>query len=72
MRLLGKQVIVLADNDPQGRELAQRIVRDVPNARMVDLDPGVTNGSDIGDWVLGASREGGLRQMRDLLGRLAA
>jgi hypothetical protein len=37
---------------------------------MVVLDPGVMDGSDIGDWVLGASREGGLAQMRDLLGRL--
>jgi hypothetical protein len=71
MRLLGKQVIVLADCDPQGRELAQRIVADVPKARWVDLAPGVDDKSDIGDWVLGASREGGLRQMRELLGRLA-
>jgi hypothetical protein len=72
MRLLGKQVIVLADNDGPGRELAARIVADVPKARMVDLEPHLSDGSDIGDWVLGASREVGLRQMRDLLGRLVA
>jgi hypothetical protein len=70
MRLLGRQVIVLADNDAQGRELAMRVVADVPKARWVNLEPHLSDGSDIGDWVLGASREGGVRQMRDLLGRL--
>jgi hypothetical protein len=47
-----------------------RVVADVPKARWVNLEPHLSDGSDIGDWVLGASREGGVRQMRDLLGRL--
>lgn len=70
-RFLGRQVIVLPDCDAQGRELAERIRRDVPRARVVDLEPFRTDGGDIGDWVLGASREGGSQQMHDLLGGLA-
>lgn len=71
-RFANRNPIVLADCDSQGRDLARRIVSVVPGARMVDVDPGRSDGHDIGDWVLGASREGGLRQMHDLFSSLAA
>jgi DNA primase len=72
MRLLNRRVVVLADCDPQGRAHAERLAGEIPNSKWVDLQPYLADGSDIGDWVLGASREGGLAQMRDLLTRLAA
>jgi hypothetical protein len=71
-RLAGRRVIVLADCDPQGRELAVKVAREIPKARMVDIEPGRVDGHDIGDWVREAAHEGGLDQMRDLLERLAA
>lgn len=71
-RLAGRRVIVLADCDPQGRELAARVAREVPKARWVDVEPGRSDGFDVGDMVCEAAREGGLGQMSGLLGRLAA
>lgn len=71
-RLMGRRVVVLADCDPQGRELARKVARDVPQARWVDLEPGRDDGYDIGDIVREAAGEGGLRQVHDLLERLAA
>lgn len=72
MRFLGRQVIVLADCDSQGRELAERVARDIPKAKMVDLEPGRSDGYDVGDMLLEAMEHGnGHRQMHDLLGSLA-
>lgn len=72
LRLAGRQVIMLADCDPQGRALAHRVTSEVRHSRWVDLEPSRNDGYDIGDWVLAASKDGGLGQMHDLLGRLAA
>jgi 5S rRNA maturation endonuclease (ribonuclease M5) len=71
LRLSGRRVIALSDCDSQGRELAAKVAREVPKAKWVDVEPGRDDKYDIGDMVRGAAREGGLRQMRDLLERLA-
>lgn len=70
-RLYGRRVIVLPDCDAPGRQLAVRVAGDVPDAQVVDLEPSVADGSDIGEWVRSASREGGFGQMRRVLERLA-
>jgi DNA primase len=71
IRLSGRRVIALSDCDSQGRELAAKVAREVPKARWVDVEPGRDDGYDVGSMVAEAAREGGLRQMRDLLERLA-
>lgn len=72
LRLLHYRVTVLADCDPQGRELAAKIAAAVPKAKVVDLDPARSDGYDVGDMVREARADGGLRQMRGLLERFAA
>ena len=72
LRFAGRRVVVLCDCDVQGRQLAQRIAVDVPHARVVDLEPRASDGSDVGDWVRGASQEGGLGQLTRMFERLAA
>ena len=62
-----KRLVVLADADPQGRQLAAEIKAVLPHARVVDLEPGRDDGTDIGDWVAEASRDGGLSQIRTFL-----
>lgn len=71
-RLVGRQVIVIADCDPQGRELAAKLVREIPRARRMELAPWRSDGYDIGDLVLEASRERAWREMHGLLARCAA
>lgn len=70
-RLVGRQVIVLPDCDGEGRAMAERVATDIPGARVVDLEPGCCDKSDIGDWVAQAAVEGGLSQVSRVLGRLA-
>ena len=70
-RLLGREIVVLCDCDPQGRGLGERIVADA-GGRLVDLEPGRDDHWDVGDLVREASQEGGIWQARYLLGRLAA
>lgn len=67
-RFAGFRVVVLPDCDEQGRGLAERVSGMIPKARVVDLDPSVEDGSDVGDWVA----EGGVRVMRRVLERVAA
>lgn len=72
MRFYNRRVVVLCDCDPQGRDLAAKVQAGIPHAKVVDLEPGVDDGRDIGDWVREASREGGLGQVKGMLERLAA
>lgn len=69
-RLLGRRLIVLPDCDTTGRDLADRICQALPKARIVDLEPSCEDGSDIGDWIVQARADGGVLQLRRLLGRL--
>ena len=71
-RLTGRRLIVLCDCDRQGRGLAARIKDSLPEARVVDLEPGCDDGTDIGDWVAEAAREGGVEQVGRWLDRLVA
>ena len=66
-RLYGRRVVVLPDCDRPGRELAERVARVVPGARVVDLGPTCEDGSDIGDWVA----RGRSDVVARVLGRLA-
>ena len=70
-RLMPFSVVVLADCDAQGRDLARRVVRSLPRAKAIDLEPNRSDGLDVGDWIAEASSDGGLRQMRRLLEALA-
>lgn len=71
-RFLGRDVIVLADADSQGRELAARVARDIPHAKWIDIAPERTDGYDVGDMLLEAMRYGnGHREMHGLLQGLA-
>ena len=70
-RLCGRRVIVLCDCDPQGRGLAERVARDVPKARIVDLDPARSDGFDVGEMVREAYHEGGIWQVRVMLEGIA-
>ncbi len=65
-RLQGRRVIVLADCDPQGRLLAERVAA-AANAKLVDVEPGRTDGFDIGSMVHEAASEGGIWQVRRIL-----
>jgi hypothetical protein len=71
-RLMGRRVIVLTDCDQQGRALAEKVATDLPDVQVVDLEPGRSDGYDIGDWIREASQEGGLRQVSRVLERLVA
>lgn len=70
-RLAGFRLVLLPDADGPGRGLAERVVRAVPNVRVVELEQGDT-GRDVGDWVAEASKLGGLGQVRRVLERSAA
>lgn len=70
-RLAGRRVIVIPDADPQGRDLAARIVRDVPKARIAEIAPYRSDGYDVGDLVLEAAQERAWGQMRGLLEGMA-
>ena len=53
--LTGRDVIVLMDSDPAGRDAAQQIARDLnasASVRLVDLAPHRTDGYDLTDWLL--------------------
>lgn len=71
-RLFPFEVVVLPDADRQGRDMAARVAAALPKARVVDLHPGDESGLDVGDWVAGASCEGGLAQVRRVLEGIAA
>ena len=46
----GKKVIVIPDNDEPGMKYAQRIVKNIPHAKIVKL-PGLSAKEDIYDWL---------------------
>ena len=66
-----KRIVVLADADAQGRELAAQIRVHIPRARVVDVAPDREDGLDFGDLCVEAARDGGLRQMETWLTNLA-
>jgi DNA primase len=66
-----KRVIVLCDCDRPGRQLAERL-GEMPNTRVVDLEPGCDTGYDVGDMIREAAAEGGLWQARRVLEGIAA
>lgn len=70
-RLAGRRIVMLADCDPQGRQLAEKVRVFVPHARVVDLEVGRQDGYDIGDLICEAAGEGGVWQARRLLEHLA-
>jgi len=53
--LAGREVTVVMDCDPPGRQAAQRIARDLEHhaarVRIVDLAPQRRNGYDLSDWL---------------------
>lgn len=71
-RLYGHKLVMLPDCDQEGRELARRVKAQVASLQIVDIEPGCDDRSDIGDWIAGAGRHGGLGQITRLLDRLVA
>jgi hypothetical protein len=62
------RIVVIADCDRQGRELAQRIVADCgKRAVLLDLEPSRTDGYDFGDLLVECRNDGGAWQARRLL-----
>lgn len=68
-RLWGRELIVICDCDGPGRQLADTI-GELPNARVVDLEPGRSDGWDVGELVREASAEGGVWQASFMFGQL--
>lgn len=58
--LQGADIIVLPDNDPAGRELADKIKTDIPDALVVDL-PGLPPKGDVTDWFTSGGTLGTLK-----------
>jgi 5S rRNA maturation endonuclease (ribonuclease M5) len=68
-RLRDRRCVVLTDCDAPGRELGERIKRDLgEKAVVVDIAPGREDGYDVGDMVVEAQGEpGGVGHLADLL-----
>ena len=50
-RLMGFRIVFLPDCDQEGRGLAQRVFKSLPNVRVVDIDPSANDKTDVGDWI---------------------
>ncbi len=70
-RFAGRRVVVCMDSDKEGRKAARRAAEALSGhaaeVKVIDLDPQRDDGSDIGDWALAASRNGGLESGRRAL-----
>ena len=72
-RFAGRPVVVaLCDADQQGRGLGDRLRADVAGCRVVDVAPERSDGYDVGDMLVEASRDGGAWQLRQMLEVLAS
>lgn len=70
-RFASRRVVLCFDSDAVGRTAADRaqaaLLGHVAELRRIDLDPSADDGTDLGDWTLEASRNGGLSSCRHAL-----
>lgn len=71
-RFNGRKIVFLMDADEPGRLLGDRIRNDVTNAQVVDLEPSLSDGTDVGDLLVQSTKDGGSWQLKRMLESLIA